>query len=185
MRNVKLNAIRKELSSIEMGTEEVKQDSKLARVGEEYGLSKNTIARLIRINKLLTACDKYTVAVDEKKLAVRAAAELSYIPASALEVIFERNKDSIVVDNLWVDSVKIDLKLAKQLRELFKNFSGGKMSAELVFDTMQKCSAPKKPKARNLNSDIYSKYFDDDESDDYVNSIIDEALKMYFQNEKD
>lgn len=168
-----------------MGTEEVKQDSKLARVGEEYGLSKNTIARLIRVNKLLTACDKYTVAVDEKKLSVRAAAELSYISASALEVIFERNKDSIVVDNLWVDSVKIDLKLAEQLRELFKNFNGGKMSAELVLDTMQKCSAPKKPKARKLNSDIYSKYFDDDESDDYVNSIIDEALKMYFQNEKD
>lgn len=181
----KLNAIRKELSSIEMGAEEVKQDSKLARVGEEYGLSKNTIARLIRINKLLTACDKYTVAVDEKKLSVRAAVELSYIPASALEVIFERYKDSIVVDNLWVDSVKIDQKLAEQLRELFKNFSGGKMSAELVLDTMQKCSEPKKPKARKLNADIYSKYFDEDESDDYVNSIIDEALKMYFQNEKE
>lgn len=182
----KAEAIRMELTALEANAEEGKPDSKLARVGEEYGLSKNTIARLIRIHKLLTACDKFTTAIDTNRLSVRAAVELSYIKSeNALDVIFQEYKDSVIIDNIWHDTVKIDVKLAEQLRELFEDFDGIKERAELMLNTMNKCmDKPKKPKVYRVNSDVCSKYFRDDDSEEYVNDIISKALEMYFEKKK-
>lgn len=162
------------------------KQSKLAAVGEEYNLSKNTIARLIRVHKLLEACEKYTESVDTGNLSIRAAVELSYIHSSALEIIFERYCDNVVVNNVWCDIIKIDVNFAAQLRELFKSFNGTKRTAELMIDTMQKCEdMPKKKKPVKLDPNVRTKYFSDDESDDYVNSIIAKALEMYFDNNEE
>ncbi|MGN1415452.1 MAG: ParB/RepB/Spo0J family partition protein, partial [Oscillospiraceae bacterium] len=177
----KQKAISDELLALE--GEGGSKQSKLAAVGEEYNLSKNTIARLIRVHKLLEACEKYTESADTGNLSIRAAVELSYIPASALEIIFERYNENIMINNVWRNGVKIDVRLAEQLRELFKSFDGGKRAAELILDTMQKCEdMPKKKKPVKLDPDVRTKYFSDDESDDYVNSVIAKALEMYFEN---
>lgn len=176
----KRQAISDELLALEG---EGSKQSKLAAVGEEYNLSKNTIARLIRVHKLLEAYEKYTESVDTGNLSIRAAVELSYIPSSALEIIFERYNENIMINNVWCNGVKIDVNLATQLRELFKDFTGGKRAAELILDTMQKCEdMPKKKKPVKLDPDVRTKYFSDDESDDYVNSVIAKALEMYFEN---
>lgn len=179
----KAAAIREELKAIEANAEEQKPDSKLARVGEEYGLSKNTIARLIRINKLLTACREYTLAVDTNNLSIRAAVELSYIKSSeALHRIFEYYKTSIVVDNIWRDSVKIDIKLAELLREKFEDFDGDDEQAEMRLITMYhgKDTKPKKEKVFKVHSEIYGKYFKDSDTEEYVNDVISKALAQYF-----
>lgn len=179
----KAAAIREELKAIEANAEEQKPDSKLARVGEEYGLSKNTIARLIRINKLLTACREYTLAVDTNNLSIRAAVELSYIKSSeALHKIFEYYKTSIVVDNIWRDSVKIDIKLAELLREKFEDFDGDDEQAEMRLITMYhgKDTKPKKEKVFKVHSEIYGKYFKDSDTEEYVNDVISKALAQYF-----
>ena len=176
----KLKEIRSELSDMEHNDG---SKSKLAQVGEEYELSKNTIARLIRINKLLAACDKYTVAVDEKILSARAAVELSYIKPAALKAIFKRYKTSIVVDNMWHDGVKVDMKLAELLRTVFDKFDGTIEEAERMLDTIDKCKKPKK-RSYKVKTEIITKYFDGDESDEYIDDIVDQALKMYFDAEK-
>lgn len=177
----KLREIRSELSDMEHNDG---SKSKLAQVGEEYELSKNTIARLIRINKLLTACDKYTIAVDEKILSARAAVELSYISPAALGSIFSKYKTSIVVDNVWRDGVKIDMKLAEQLRDLFGGFIGTCEQAEHMLDALEKVNEKPRKKSFKVRSEIVTKYFDSDESDDYINDIMDQALEMYFDKEK-
>lgn len=182
----KLKAIHDELGAIEAGAEEPKNDSKLARVGEEYSLSKNTVARLIRVNKLLTADNKFTVAIDSLRLSVRAAVELSYISSKeALAAIREAYKDSVVIDNIWRDSVKIDMKLAERLRELFEEFNGTQKAAELAIRGMNRNDKkPSKPRTYKLSSETYSKFFTENDSDEHINEVISAALEQYFADKK-
>ncbi len=175
----KLAEIQQELEAIE-NSSEAGTKSKLAQVGEEYNLSKNTIARLIRVHKLLTACDEYKIAVDTSALSVRAAVELSYIHPSALRAIAERYKTSVVIDHVWHDSVKINTVLASQLRELFKEFDGSYDDAKLVLRTMDKCTETPRKRTIKLRTDVIGKYFSGNESEDNVNDIIEKALNMYF-----
>lgn len=180
----KIKAIHDELGAMESGAEETKNDSKLARVGEEYSLSKNTVARLIRVNKLLTADNKYTVAVDSLKLSVRAAVELSYISSKeALAAIREAYNDSVVIDNTWQDSVKIDMKLAEKLRELFEGFDGTQKAAELAIKGMERNNKkPSKQRTYKLSSETYSKFFTENDSDEHINEVISAALEQYFSD---
>lgn len=175
----KLAEIQKEIGALGIPSES-KAESKLAMVGEEYGLSKNTIARLIRVHKLITSCEEYKTAVDTGKLSVRAAVELSYISSAALKAIFKKYEDSIVVDNIWCESVKIDVKLAEKLREIFEGFDGNTAQAEQMLRTMEKCTVKPKKKSYKVKTEVVTKYFGEEESEEYVNSIIEQALAMYF-----
>lgn len=178
----KLKAIHDELGAMEAGAEKPKADSKLAMVGEEYGLSKNTIARLIRVNKLISACDKYKIAIDTNRLSVRAACELSYIRSvTALNAIFEKYKEFVVIDNIWNDVVKIDIKLAAQIRDIFEGFDGTQKAAELALRAIQKVEKPSRPKSYKLSADTYSKYFNDNDTEEHINSVIQAALEQYFR----
>lgn len=168
----KLKAIHDELGAMEAGAEKPKADSKLAMVGEEYGLSKNTIARLIRVNKLISACDKYKIAIDTNRLSVRAACELSYIRSvTALNAIFEKYKEFVV----------IDIKLAAQLRDIFEGFDDTQKAAELALRAIQKVEKPSRPKSYKLSADTYSKYFNDNDTEEHINSVIQAALEQYFR----
>lgn len=176
----KLEEIQQELAAIGNRSENSPPTSKLAQVGEEYGLSKNTIARLIRVNKLLTKCGKYKTAVDTSELSVRAAVELSYITAPALTAIAERYKASVVIDNVWKASVKISTALAAQLRELFRDFDGNCEDAKIMLRTMDKCTEKPRKRTIKLRTEVIGKYFGESESEESVNDIIEKALNMYF-----
>lgn len=79
------------------------------KVAEEYGLSRNTIARLVRISKL---SDSILGWIDKGQLAVRAGVELSYLLAEEQEKLFEINS---VDDNMLM---KISEAQARDLRVL-------------------------------------------------------------------
>ena len=191
----KREEIAKELTVFEnTDGEETEKKSKLAITGEEYSLSKNTVARLIRVNALLEACDKFTFAVNSKKdLSVRAAVELSYIPKTALEVIFEKYKTNILEDHVWQLSVAISMSTAEWLREIFKDFRGTKSQAEKLLDkvniekTRQNIdNITVKPIKISIPSDTFRKYFNAETKPDEAADIIDKALQMYFsQNLKE
>lgn len=168
--------------------EDTEKKSKLAITGEEYSLSKNTVARLIRINALLEACDKFTFSVNTKKdLSVRAAVELSYIPKTALEVIFEKYKTHGLEDNVRQLSVAISMDTAKWLREIFTDFRGTKEQAEKLLDkeNIEKTrkdidNITTKPIKISIPSDTFRKYFTEETKPDEAADIIDKALQMYF-----
>lgn len=191
----KREEIAKELTVFEnTDGEETEKKSKLAITGEEYSLSKNTVARLIRVNALLEACDKFTFAVNTKKdLSIRAAVELSYIPKTALEVIFEKYKTHVLENQVYQLSVAISMSTAEWLREIFTDFRGTKEQAQKLLDkeniekTRQNIdNITVKPIKISIPSDTFRKYFNEETKPDEAADIIDKALQMYFsQNLKE
>lgn len=190
----KTAAIREELQSIESGGlgDGGENDvyinsngkSKLAAVGKEYELSKNTIARLIRVGKLTEDLQR---SIDLALLPVRAGVEISYLSETAQKAIFEFYKKPVTKNGKEYQAARIDMKSAPVLRKLFDGFEGDTEEAVRLLEGYSKGVAdkPRKPKKHKLKEEIYSKYFGDEESDDYVNDIIDEALRLYFEQEKE
>lgn len=189
----KRREIQWELKAIERMEDEPEKKSKLALTGEEYSLSKNTVARFIRINKLLQTCEDYTLSVDTANLSVRAAVELSYITSkAALKAVFEKYKDGILIDNLWQDVVKINADKALWLREIFDGFGGNKEQAEKLLDERHRENTKDgiertaaKPIKISIPSDTFRKYFTEETKPDEAADIIDKALEMYFKAEKE
>lgn len=190
----KAEEIRAELESLERKETEgdpangvyiLKGDkSKLAAVGAEYGLSRNSIARLVRINKLIPELKQ---SIDLSLISIRAGTELSYIPAEAQRAVFNCHKQTISNDGQRCEAAAITVEQAERYRELFEEFKDSEEKAEAMIEGYSKGEAdkPKKPKSRKVKADIIGKYFDEDETDDYVNNIIDEALQMYFDRERE
>lgn len=186
----KRDEIARELTEFEKNTdgEDTEKKSKLAITGQEYSLSKNTVARLIRVNALLEACDKFTFAVNTKKdLSVRAAVELSYIPKTALEVVFEKYKTHVLENQVWQFSVAISMSTAEWLREIFTDFRGTKEQAQkmLAKENIEKTrkeidDITAKPIKISISPNTFRKYFTADTKPDEAADIIDKALKMYF-----
>ena len=71
-------------------------------VGAEYGVSKGSVIRLIRINKLI---DRLKALVDSGDIAIRTGVELSFLSEDTQAVVAECAKED-----------KIEYKIAKMLR---------------------------------------------------------------------
>ena len=146
--------------------------SKLDITGEEYGMKKDSVARLLRVDKLIPELKPW---IDSKQLAVRAAVELSYIPEEGQKLLYSIIKSP---DNGML--IKLDIRKAKQLREAYKNcekLSKSKMTELLIGDYKAKKSEMKSLK---LPSEFYLKYFDEDTEPEKVLMIIEKALENYF-----
>lgn len=189
----KTAAIRNELQSIENGEYSETEGenavyggskNKLLAVGTEYKLSRNSVARLLRIDTLI---DDLKQSVDLNLLPVRAGVELSYISETAQKAVFEFYKETVNKNEKEYQAVRIDMKSAPAVRKLFEDFDGDTETAVKMLESYSKGieDKPVKPKKRKLNADVYVKYFDDEDTDEYVNSIIDNALQMYFEREKE
>lgn len=165
----KSRAINEELERLD-GNEPSK--SKLDITGEEYGMKKDSVARLLRVDKLIPELKPW---IDSKQLAVRAAVELSYIPEEGQKLLYSIIKSP---DNGML--IKLDIRKAKQLREAYKNcekLSKSKMTELLIGDYKAKKSEMKSLK---LPSEFYLKYFDEDTEPEKVLMIIEKALENYF-----
>ena len=140
------------------------------KVAEEYGLSRNTIARLVRISKL---SDSILGWIDKGQLAVRAGVELSYLLAEEQEKLFEINS---VDDNMLM---KISEAQARDLRVL---------SADGVLDEdemLKVLSAKKKKpdKKVSIDSTLYKKYFAGLSNDEIADTVA-AALDMFFKSKE-
>ncbi|NDO18881.1 ParB/RepB/Spo0J family partition protein [Lachnospiraceae bacterium MD329] len=102
-------------------------------VGEKYGISKNTIARLLRIDTLI---DELKLRIDDEEFAVNAGVELSYLPDVEQEIID---------DVLREFDYRLDIKKARQIREVSK---AGKLNKVTVVDILE----GKYNKSRRVNT---------------------------------
>ena len=140
-------------------------------VGKEYGVSKGSVVRLIRINKLI---DALKALVDSGTLSIRAGVEFSFLSEDTQAVIAECAEDC-----------KIDLKTAKKLRDTAD--SEGNIDSETVHsivcgeDTEQK----PKPKSVKISHDAYTKYFSEGAKAKEISETIEKALALYFRNMED
>lgn len=147
------------------------------KVAEEYGLGRNTIARLVRISKL---CDGILAWLDKGQLAVRAGVELSYLTAEEQSTLLEIN----TADNNDM-LMKISESQARDLRVLSADCK--KESLELSGNQMLKVLAIKKKKPDKkiaINPNTYKKYFTD-KSNDEIQQIVEQGLEMYYNDRKD
>lgn len=147
------------------------------KVAEEYGLGRNTIARLVRISKL---CDGILAWLDKGQLAVRAGVELSYLTAEEQSTLLEIN----TADNNDM-LMKISEAQARDLRVLSVDCK--KENLELTGNQMLKVLAIKKKKPDKkiaISPNTYKKYFTD-KSNDEIQQIVEQALEMFYSNRKD
>ena len=147
------------------------------KVAEEYGLGRNTIARLVRISKL---CDGILAWLDKGQLAVRAGVELSYLTAEEQSTLLEIN----TADNNDM-LMKISEAQARDLRVLSVDCK--KENHELTGNQMLKVLAIKKKKPDKkiaISPNTYKKYFTD-KSNDEIQQIVEQALEMFYSDRKD
>ena len=141
------------------------------KVGLEYGLSKNTVARLLRVDKL---DNDLKIRVDNSEISIRCAVDLSYL-AETEQV--EVNK--VLTENEY----KVDMKKTDMLR----NYSeSSKLNEKTVYQILSG-EVNKKPKSTTppsvkIKYKVYSKYFPADTKSSEIERIVDEALEWYFSS---
>ncbi|ODA43210.1 ParB N-terminal domain-containing protein [Desulfosporosinus sp. BG] len=141
------------------------------KVGLEYGLSKNTVARLLRVDKL---DNDLKIRMDNSEISIRCAVDLSYL-AEAEQV--EVNK--VLTENEY----KVDMKKTDMLRNYSEN---NKLNEKNIFQILSG-EINKKPKSTTpspvkIKHKVYSKYFPADTKASEIERIVDEALEWYFSS---
>ena len=149
-----------------------KKVNSMVKLGEDYGLSKNSVARYLRINMLI---DPLKIRLDGKEFGLIPAVEVSYLTCE--------EQDDL---NMLLDSpiYKLDMKKAAQLRE----FSAKKT---LDTDTIEEILAGLVKKRRSnapkivmvkLKPKKLAKYFTAEQKSDEIEAEIFEALAFYRAN---
>lgn len=142
----------------------------LEQVGDEYGMSRPTVARILRVNYLI---QPFKDMIDAKVMALRVGVELSYIPENVQTMIF----DAITTHNK-----KIDMKLSKAIRELYNQDNNITMETIESLIVSKKQSKDIKSIRVPLSREVYSQYFDKKTPPSEIADTIQKALDMYFKN---
>ena len=140
-------------------------------VGEEYGLSRNTVARLLRVNKLNDGIKSW---VDDGELSIRAAVELSYLNEDEQEELYRTNTDYATGGM----SRKISEKTAKSLRAAADETDSKPITSILSGDTETKKTST--TKSVKLDGEVYERYFSGIDKKE-IGNIVEQALEMYFR----
>lgn len=149
-----------------------KKPNSREKVGEEYGLSRNTIARLVRISKLI---DNIKPWIDSKSISVRAGVELSYLDEDAQSLLYDFNSNE---DGTM--KYKISEAQAKDLRILYDDCKKAEDKFNTTMISRVLVVKKKKPdKKISVKPDTYLKYFKDKNADE-VQEILEQALQQYF-----
>ena len=141
------------------------------KVADEYGLSKNTVARLLRVDKLTAPLKKR---VDSEEFGIYPAVALSYLAEAEQQDI-----EKVLSENEF----KVDMKKA----EMLKSYSESSKLNEKTAYQILSGEINKKPKSTTpppvkIKHKVYSKYFPADTKASEIERIVDEALKWYFSN---
>ncbi len=139
-------------------------------IGQEYGMTGRNIARYIRCNHLIPA---FKEMLDDGSLALVIGVELSYLSEA---------EQTIVKNVMENNSVKLNAKIVKELRENADSITEGKVQKILRVDKTASITKESKPVSVKIPANVYCRYFSDMEAKD-VQSILEEALALYFKKE--
>lgn len=159
----KRSDIRRELALLEDPNAEAARVDTNKEIGEEYGMSRATIARLVRIDKLNDELKTY---IDNGSLSVRAGVELSYTDYETqwniAELLYE---------------YKVDIKAAQQIRAYYEEY--GSLSGNDVIVVLTKPKPSAKSKSVKVSAEYIDKYFKDTKTAE-ISETIEKALDYYF-----
>jgi ParB family chromosome partitioning protein len=138
------------------------------KLGAQYGLSKNTVARYLRIDKLNP---KLKARLDKEEIGMRVAEALSYL----------RSKEQEMVEGVLANGKRISIKQADELHEESKKGELNKTYIKRIFEPGYYLS---KIKPIKFSGKFLSEYFNESQSTEEIESVIEEAIKYYFENRK-
>ena len=136
------------------------------KLGERYGLSKNTVARYLRVYELIKNLKEL---LDEKKIGLMVGVELSFLGKEEQELVF---------DFLTENNLRVDIKKAEQIRKLSKDKNLSEDTIKDLFWSKKKVNVRKK-KVLNLERKRFEKYFSDTDTEEEIEKKILEALEFY------
>lgn len=132
-------------------------------VGEEYGMTGRNIARYIRVNQLEQPLKKR---LDEGKLSLAAAVDLSYLSAKEQKTVAGLAESG---------KIKLDTNIVKHIKDM-----AGDVTEKRVLEKVGN-KKPDTGKTIKLSKDVYEKYFADRKPVE-IAGIVEEALKAWFKN---
>mgnify|MGYP003375906644 FL=1 len=134
-------------------------------------MSKNSIARLLRIDKLMNALKPL---VDDGTIPIRAAVNISYLNEDVQHMLIK-----------FARIYKLDIKKSEQLREYAKLKELDQLTViKILKGWMNNKPTLPKSKTIKINRDTYSKFFNEDIKSEKVTETIEKALEMYFKAKK-
>ena len=139
------------------------------KTAQNYGLDSGSVARYLRINKLINELKQR---LDNNEFAVRAAFELSYISQEAQERLNMLLNDS---------TYKLDIKKAEFLRAFSKDGDLGMQTMEniLLGVAVKKRNRASLPvQSFKLKGKVLSKYFKPEDTQEDIEAEIIEALEF-------
>ena len=157
------------ITSSQIETKLQSGDSK-QNIAENYGMSRASVARLLRIDKLIFELKGL---VDSGKIAVRSGVELSYLS----------EKTQLEIADLSADYT-IDMKKSKLLRESADE-NGNVKNSDLIRILDGKKIAIEKSKSVKINSDTFNRYFEPSAKPKEITETIEKALEFYFRNRQE
>lgn len=144
-------------------------------IGEEYGLSGSTVARLLRVNNLIP---ELKLMVDEGILQLMAAVQLFYLPERCQEIAWDASMESGVAINKEIaTNVRKAPMTEKGIREAVAGVQPEPHPLGLVEES--------KPvfKSIKLSAEIRRKYFAETDPRE-VEDIVDKALAAWFKKKR-
>ncbi|MDR2356559.1 MAG: ParB N-terminal domain-containing protein [Oscillospiraceae bacterium] len=141
------------------------------KIAQDYGLAKNTVARYLRVNKLI---DALKTRLDDGELPIRAAVSLSYLTT---------DEQRIVDDALNSSHYKADMKKADSLRLASEKKPLDRETVEQILAGTKKPRSAK-PGAFKLKAKIVTRYFLPGQKNDEIEATIIEALEYFYAHKK-
>lgn len=144
------------------------------KISDEYGLSRDKVAKYIRIANLV---DDLMQRVDTGEIAFLAAYDLSFVENS--------DKQQRIADFMESDSYKLDMKKTELLREYYdKSALSDKTIVQILSGEKTRKPKSDKPKPVKIKPAVITKYFIAGESPKEIEDTIDKALALYFENQQ-
>jgi ParB family chromosome partitioning protein len=141
------------------------------KTAQSYGLNRGTVARYLRVNKLIGELKNR---VDNEEISIRAAVELSYISIKEQSDLFK-----ILNEN---EEFKIDIKKSELLREYSNNKN---LTSKIIRDILSGTPLKKRNRASlpvqsiKIKGKVLSEYFQPEQKPDEIEAEIIEAIKFY------
>jgi ParB family chromosome partitioning protein len=135
----------------------------MEKLGEQYGLSKDTIARYLRVNELIFALK---ARLDNGEIALRVAVTLSYL----------KKVDQEAVEKQLAKGMKLTIKIANLLRD---EANKGELSKDFIKRVFEPTYFPTKIKPVKFSGQFLSEFFDEGKSSEEIEATVAEALRAY------
>jgi len=141
------------------------------KVAEMYSLSKDTVARYLRINKLTTSLKKR---LDDGSIPLISAVTLSFL---------KREEQDLLEECLTENNMSVNLKSSELLRRYSEKEALTKENINLMLGgKIGFRPKPNRTPAVKISKAIYAKYFKPEQSSKEVQEIVRKALELYFKN---